>query len=168
MKTLFTIDLKNYDPALPRVYRPSVRGIMLCGDTVAMAYVAKYGYYKFPGGGIEPGESHEQALLREVREETGLIVDPGSIRPFGRVRRVLLSDDGSHIFDQENFYYFCSAKALGAASPDDVEREEGFGLAYVSLSDAIEANRRSGLPYFHASMAEREARVLELLEGMDP
>ena len=163
MRTLFTFDQKNYDPALPRVYRPSVRAIILRGDRIAMAFVSKYGYYKFPGGGIEAGESHTDALIREVREETGLLVDADSICPFGTVRRALLSTDGGHIFDQENFYYLCEAREGGAADPDEAEREEGFSLAYVAIPDAIKANRKPGLPYIHASMAEREARVLELL-----
>ena len=28
-----------------------------------------------PGGGVDPGESHEQAAVRELFEETGLVVD---------------------------------------------------------------------------------------------
>ncbi|HEV7741378.1 MAG TPA: NUDIX domain-containing protein [Pseudolysinimonas sp.] len=28
-----------------------------------------------PGGGVDPGETHDQAALREVHEETGLVLD---------------------------------------------------------------------------------------------
>jgi 8-oxo-dGTP diphosphatase len=43
------------------------------------------GLWSVPGGRIEDGESDADALVREVREETGLIVAPG--RLIGSVHR---------------------------------------------------------------------------------
>ena len=36
-------------------------------------------WYIFPGGGQEPGETLHGALVREVREETGIEVSPGEL-----------------------------------------------------------------------------------------
>ena len=51
------------------------------------------GLWSLPGGRIEAGESPEQAVVREVREETGLDVVPGR-----QVGRVTISGDGV-VFD---------------------------------------------------------------------
>ena len=37
------------------------------------------GSWSLPGGRVEPGESDAQALVREIGEETGLIVWPGPL-----------------------------------------------------------------------------------------
>ena len=43
------------------------------------------GLWSLPGGRIEPGETDAEALVREMREETGLVIDPGQL--IGTVRR---------------------------------------------------------------------------------
>jgi 8-oxo-dGTP pyrophosphatase MutT (NUDIX family) len=39
------------------------------------------GWWELPGGGIAPGESYLEAAVREIREETGLALDPAQVSP---------------------------------------------------------------------------------------
>ncbi|MBR1691696.1 MAG: NUDIX domain-containing protein, partial [Lachnospiraceae bacterium] len=140
MRLLFEIDKKDYKEGGTIGVRPSVRGILVKDGRLAMIHSRKYDYYKFPGGGAEPGEDHRDTLIREVREESGLIVIPSSVREYGFVHRMqkgMLED----IFIQENYYYFCEAEDDASTQKlDDYEAEEMFCLAYVSPETAVQTN----------------------------
>ena len=164
MRLLFTMDAQNYKEGGRAFSRPSARAIVIENGRVAMVYSQKYQHYKFPGGGIEPGESRETALLREAREEAGLILDPAGIRPYGFVHRI---EKGSEepIFLQDNFYYLASASAIVPQQLDGYEAEEGYTLRWAEPREAIEQNKALTNVYkqkYH-TMLLREAMVLERL-----
>jgi ADP-ribose pyrophosphatase YjhB (NUDIX family) len=60
---------------------------------VRRAIPPRIGELALPGGFINLGESWQQAAAREVLEETGVVIDPGSIRE----HRVLSPPDGAFV-----------------------------------------------------------------------
>jgi 8-oxo-dGTP diphosphatase len=67
---------------MPPVKR-SVAGIVLDGEKIFIALRKGGGdlggKWEFPGGKVEPGESDEQALMREYREEFNLEISTGEM-----------------------------------------------------------------------------------------
>lgn len=163
MRNLFTLDKKDYDPNGTKLIRPSVRGIIINGNKIAMVHSLKYDYYKFPGGGINENENLLETLLREVREESGLTVIPSSVKEYGQVRRIEKSENLG-IFIQDNYYYLCDVEEfVNSQNLDDYEAFEKFTLEYVTPQEAIKANRKPEHGPKSQMMIEREALVLELL-----
>lgn len=52
----------------------AVHSFCFCGGKLVIVYSAEKGYWAPPGGGIEPGETFEEAAVREVKEETNMKV----------------------------------------------------------------------------------------------
>lgn len=171
MKTLLVMDIKNYSETDKHFSRPSARAIIAGKDgKLALVYSEKMKYYKFPGGGMEEEEEREAALVREVKEETGLIVIPETIKEYGCVLRMQRSDKQEHaIFEQKNYYYTCRTKeTVQEQNLDEYEKEAEFVLRFVSAEEAAAANKACrGLNDFDLVMIERDTKVLELLCGKD-
>ncbi len=165
MRSLFEIDKKDYAECTHTFTRDSARSIIVRDGKVAMIHSLKYDYYKFPGGGIEKGEEPTDALIRETREEAGLIILPESIREYGYVHRIQKSDsDPTECFVQDNYYYLCEAEEDPVPQElDEYEAKESYQPEWISPGLAIQKNRSVKESPYHPAMLEREARVLELL-----
>jgi 8-oxo-dGTP diphosphatase len=81
--------------------------------------------WEFPGGKVEPGESPETAIVREIREELGCTVTLA--RPLPR----FLHDYGAVVIEMIPFV--C---ALAAASNQPVALEH-LAIAWVEASDLL-------------------------------
>lgn len=163
MRILFEMDKKDYVSDGSVFSRPSARAIIIINRKIAMLYSKKYHYYEFPGGGIEIGECMEDALIREVSEETGLCVIRNSIQEYGQVHRIQKGTK-EDVFIQDNYYFLCCVKEdLEQQNLDKYEAEEGFTLEVLEPQLAINVNRETMLDDSSQVMLEREALVLELL-----
>ena len=167
MKCLFEIDLKDYEGCTKVFRRPSARAVILKGDKIALVYATEEKYYKFPGGGIHDDEDKKEALIREVREETGLNVIPESIREYGSVLRKQKSEKSDDtVFEQETYYYLCATEdTCGAQALDEYEKDAGFMLVYADIDEAIKTNILfTSDSKVDEIMIDRERRVLEMIK----
>ena len=166
MRLLFEIDHKDYADCTHRYVRNSARSIIIKDKKVAMMHSSRFDNYKFPGGGIEGAEEPIEAMIRETREDAGLVVIPESIVEYGYVHRIQKGEqDPSVCFVQDNFYYLCSVQdEVVPQCLDAYEAEENFTLEFVDPKEAIRKNHHavgdaSNQLVGHA----RDAKVLELL-----
>lgn len=63
--------MTRFDVPRPHIHS-IVRGLLVHGEEIILCRIKSADYFSLPGGHIEDGESAKTALLRELKEETGV------------------------------------------------------------------------------------------------
>ena len=146
------------------VHRTAVRAVIQRGRDLLLIFSAAMGDYKFPGGGVDAGEAHEQALRREVREECGAELshfgeEIGSVVEYNHAK-----DAGFEIFKMTSHYYRCEVmNGFGAQTLDGYERDLGFTPVWIAIDDAIRINKSLLASANPPEWLKREIFLLEYL-----
>lgn len=104
------------------------------------------GFWDLPGGGIEPGETPLQCVLRETHEELGLVIDPGRVL-WGR-------DYGTSSGD---ISWFFAAHVGQEVASQIVFGDEGQGWALMSVDAFL--GHENVVPQFKPRLADYLAGV---------
>lgn len=119
------------------IHKKSAGGIVCCSKgKILTLNVTKYGEIVFPKGTIEPGESPEDAAVREVLEETGYHVKVRA--PLGEVSYEFDEDDGKRY--RKTVYYYLLELVDENETPEpnreEHENDEGIENLWLSIEDA--------------------------------
>ena len=92
------------------------------------------GYWEFPGGKLEPGESAEQAIVREVREELGVNATPLELLE-------TVTHDYAHGTRVEIVFVKCSLDSHVFVLSDEVHDARWQLPADIEVAHVLEADR---------------------------
>ncbi|WP_208599150.1 NUDIX domain-containing protein [Halobacillus aidingensis] len=122
--------------------RTAVRGILFQEGKILMVK-SNLGDFKLPGGGVNDGEKDEEALIREIQEETGF--RNCQVRQFAGevVESHLDVYDPEAIFEMTSRYYFCEWWGeKGGQQLDPYEEDQDFTPVWISVEEALAQNRK--------------------------
>ncbi len=159
MKTVICVDKdkKEYEvPVEKLTFRPSIYGVIIKDGRALLA--REWDGYNIPGGAIELGESQEDALTREVREETGLDV---------KVGKLITCENSFYKWQEEYwhsllFFFLCEAVGgeLSIDGLEEIEKEMTKDLPeWVPLADIDKIKFHSS--YDSVKVIKRAAELLK-------
>jgi 8-oxo-dGTP diphosphatase len=111
-----------------------------------------HGLYTLPGGGVELGETLEQAVIREIREETALEIEPVALVGF---RQAIARDAGGRVERHFVILPFAARFVRGEISLN----EELVEARWLALDELDGLTTTEGLAQIVAAAAERIAPV---------
>ncbi len=141
MEQIKLINIRNVSDEEADGYkiREAARAIVFDSNKlVALLHATKTFYYKLPGGGIEKGETKEEALKRECLEEIGC-----NVKITGELG---LTVEYRKEFNLKQISYCYIAELVGEKGVPHLEKdeaEEGFETVWVSLDEAIKKVKES-------------------------
>jgi len=109
-----------------------------------------HGLYTLPGGGVELGETLEQAVIREVREETALDIAPVDLVGY----RQAIGRDGAGRVERHFVILPFAARFIGGEISLNEELAEAHWLAPADIS---RLQTTEGLAQIVAAASERIA-----------
>ncbi len=117
-------------------FRPSVYGIIIKNNQVLLS--KQWSGYNFPGGGIELGETIEEALIREVKEETGFDIKVGKLVT---CTHCFFKFPDQDIFVQSILIYYLCEVIGGTASLEYLEDYEKSQIEHPEWLDINNAKK---------------------------
>ena len=160
MKLLKVYDSQNYTDEMPVFEKYSVRGVIIRNGRIA-TQMGKAGDYKILGGGVEKGEDFADALLREVQEESGLLIKRETIREVGEIleeREDLFQKGLKYVC--HSCFYFCDAKdELGETHMTESEIAKGYHLVWATPDEIIDGNQ----PFMNQPWICRDTEFVRML-----
>ncbi len=148
------------------IERAAVRAVIQRDERLLMLHSRIGGDYKFPGGGLEPGESPREALIREVSEECGRTVTRVGDVVITAIEHRLAREPGAY-FRMESTYHRCDvADEVHAQSLDAYEHDLAFEPVWIRIDSAIEANERVLADGTAQSWVARETTALRALRDL--
>ncbi len=125
------------------IQREAVRGIVAKDEYLIFMIHTANGDYKFPGGGVEAGENHATALIREFIEETGYAIS-NMIQPIGEIiEQKQDTYEPDAYFVMKSYYYRCNIIGNKQEQKlDAYEKELDFKAEYVPILDAYKQNKK--------------------------
>lgn len=129
------ITLEGHIKAVPKeklVLRPAAYAIIVHEGKILLMKLRHTGKYHPPGGGVEAGERMQEALKRELREETGLEVRIERLARFEEL--FFYYDPAETAYHGLHFYYVCRPVTLELLSDAQVQDDAAVTPRWVPVA----------------------------------
>jgi nucleoside triphosphatase len=104
------------------IFRPAVYAIIPHERKIVLVRVRSTGKYGLPGGAVEVHERLEDALRREVREETGLVIEVLRLLHFKET--FFYYDPSDSAYHSLSFFFLCHPRTVSLIADDQVDDGE--------------------------------------------